>query len=176
MNKPILTYGLISGAIAAVLMLVTALYMRNELDFKNGELIGYTGILLSMLFVYLGTRSYRDNLHGEVFSFSQAFRVSILITVISCAIYVVASFIVFSTLLPDFMDKYVEHIMANLRASGLSEAQLQQEAAKMEQYKVMYRNPLVRIGLTFLEPLPIGLLVSLISSLVLRSKKQPAAA
>ncbi len=176
MNKTILTYGLISGMISAALMLVTATYMRNDMNFKYGELIGYTGILLSMLFVFLGTRSYRDNFTGGTLTFGQTFRVAILITVISCTFYVVTSLIVYSTMMPDFMDKFAEHHLAQLKASGASEVRIEQEAAKMEQYKAMYQNPFIRAALFFLEPFPIGLLVSLISSLLLRTRKQQAPA
>jgi len=170
MNKTILTYGLLSGAVAAVLMTGTAIYFKNSMDTSNGTLFGYAGILLSMLFVYFGTRAYRDQKTPAGLSFGEAFKVAILITVISCICYVVAWLIVYQTLMPDFMDKFIEQTLAKLKESGASETQISQEAAKMEEMKVMYRNPLFRAAITFLEPFPVGLLVSLVSSFVLRRK------
>lgn len=170
MKKTILTYGLISGAVGAVLMIGTALYFKNSVDYQNGELFGYAGILLSMLFVYFGVRAYRDQSGAGALSFGSAFKVAILITVVSCICYVVAWLIVYQTLMPDFMDKFIEQTLAQMRASGATEDQIRQEAAKMEEYKVMYQNPLLRAAITFLEPFPVGLLVSLISSLILRRK------
>lgn len=170
MNKTILTYGLISGAVAAVLMTGNALYFCNSLDHKNGELFGYAGILLSMLFVYFGTRAYRDQKMPAGLSFSEAFKVAILIAVISCLCYVVAWLIVYPTLMPDFMDKFIEQTLAKLKESGATPEQISQEAAKMEEMKVMYRNPLFRAAITFLEPFPVGLLVSLVSSFLLKRK------
>ncbi len=170
MNKTILTYGLISGAVAAVLMTGTSLYFKSTMDFQNGELFGYASILLSMLFVYIGTRAYRDQRVPATLSFGEGFKVALLITVISCVCYVVAWLIVYHTLMPDFMDKFIEYTLAQMKSVGATEAQISQEVAKMEEMKVMYQNPLFRAAITFLEPFPVGLLVSLVTSLVLRRK------
>jgi hypothetical protein len=41
----------------------------------------------------------------------------------------------------------------------------------MESMRTSYANPLFRIPMTFLEILPVGLLVSLVSALLLRNPK-----
>jgi hypothetical protein len=46
---------------------------------------------------------------------------------------------------------------------------------EVEKYKEMRKNPVVNAGVTFLEPFPIGLIVTLISAAVLRKRSQPAA-
>ncbi len=170
MKKTILTYGLLSGLVAAVLMTCSALYFKNSTDSKYGELIGYAGILLSMLFVYFGVRSYRESLAGGALSFGKAFQVGILITLISCACYVIAWMIVYHTMMPDFMDQYIERTLAQLKQAGATEDRIREEAARMEAYKAMYRNPFTLAAITFLEPFPVGALVTLITSLVLRRK------
>ena len=170
MNKTILTYGLLSGAIASVLMLCTAFYFESSQDTSNGALIGYVGILLSMLIVYFGVRAYREREAGDGWGFGKAFQTGLLITLISCACYVVSWLLVYEFVMPDFMDKYIEQTLAQMRTSGLGEEQIQKEAAKMEEYREMYKNPFVRAGLTFLEPFPIGLLTTLVSALALRKK------
>ena len=170
MKKTILTYGFLSGLVAAVLMTASAIYFKNSTDAGNGELIGYAGILLSMLFVYFGVRSYRENVAGEALSFGKAFQVGILITLISCACYVVAWMVVYQTLMPDFMDKYIAQTLAHLKQSGATEEQIREQAARMEEYKIMYQNPVARAAITFLEPFPVGALVTLITSFILRRK------
>ncbi|MBK7939936.1 MAG: DUF4199 domain-containing protein [Lewinellaceae bacterium] len=170
MKKTILTYGLLSGLVAAALMVSTAIYYHNSMDLKNGELFGYAGILLSMLFVYFGVRSYRDKFSGGVLSFGKAFQVGIFITLISCAFYVVAWLVVYQTMMPDFLDKYIEHALTQLRQSGATEEEIRQQTAKMEEYKTMYQNPFLRAAITFLEPFPVGSLVTLVTSLILRKK------
>ena len=41
----------------------------------------------------------------------------------------------------------------------------------MQTFKQMYDNPLTNAAMTFLEPLPVGILVSVISAIVLRKKR-----
>jgi hypothetical protein len=170
MNKTILTYGLLSGAVASLLMVGTALYFKSSTDHANSEVFGYAGILLSMLFVFMGVRTYRDRKGSSVLSFGEAFRVALLITVISCVCYVVAWMVVYETIMPDFMEKYVAQTLENMKNSGATADQVRQEAAKMEDFLQMYKNPLFRAAITFLEPFHVGVIVSLISSLVLRRK------
>jgi hypothetical protein len=43
----------------------------------------------------------------------------------------------------------------------------------MNKLKVLYQNPLYNSAMTFLEPLPVGLVITLISAAVLRRKPQP---
>jgi len=40
----------------------------------------------------------------------------------------------------------------------------------MENFRELYKNPLVKIGITFLEIFPVGLLISLISAFLLKRK------
>ena len=70
--------------------------------------------------------------------------------------------------MPDFMDKYIQHSLTKMQQSGASAIELEKHTAEMADFKVMYKNPLVKFGLTFIEPFPVGFLVALISALVLR--------
>ena len=57
-----------------------------------------------------------------------------------------------------------------MKLNGATVEQIRQEAAKMEEFKTMYKNPLVRVAFTFLEPFPVGVLVTLLSSAILRRR------
>jgi hypothetical protein len=61
-------------------------------------------------------------------------------------------------------------------ASGASAQAVQAKIDEIQQMKVMYANPLYNILMTFIEPFPIGLLITLISSVVLRKKSRPESA
>jgi hypothetical protein len=87
MKKTVLTYGFISGGVAAALMLATRPFV-DSLHGRKGEIVGYTGIVLSALLVFFGVRSYRENVGEGRISFGRAFAVGILITLISCVCYV----------------------------------------------------------------------------------------
>jgi amino acid transporter len=170
MKKVVWTYGLISGGVAAVLMFAMGMFLKSSENFEQGELFGYTGILLSMLFVYFGLRAYRDQQPDSPLSFVKALQVSGMIALISSVCYVVAWMVVYHTMMPDFMEKFAQHTLERMKQNGASETQLQQMNADIEYYKKLYENPLTAAAITFIEPLPVGLLVSLVSSLVLKRR------
>jgi len=169
MKKTVLTYGLLSGGIAALLMLGMALYTGNDPEkFSNGEVFGYAGIILSMVFVFLGVRAYRDQVASGVISFGKAFQVGLFITLISCTMYVIAWLLISNTLMADFMDVFINESLKKLQASGASAAEIARKTAEMEDFSERYKNPVFKAAITFLEPFPIGLAVTLISAAILR--------
>jgi hypothetical protein len=171
MKKTVLTFGLISGALSSLMMVATVPFLHN-IGFNKGLVIGYTAIVLSFLLVFFGIRSYRDNVGSGQITFSKAFAVGISITLISCIFYVVTWEILYFNFLPDFMDKYGAHLMEKLKASGASAAAMQAQLEQIRKYKEMEDNPLLNAAMTFIEPFPIGLAITLVSAAVLRRKPQ----
>ena len=175
MLKIVLTFGLIAGAILSAMMLLTLPFM-DRIGFEKGEIIGYTTMVLAFLMVYFGVRSYRDNVAGGDLSFGQALKVALLIMAIGSAGYVATWQLVYYKLAPDFGEKYMAYQLEKERRSGASEAQLAEKKAEMERFGEMYRNPLLNIGITFLEPLPVGLVMSLLTAGVLSRRRRTDAA
>lgn len=176
MKKIVLTFGLISGAISAGLMMILVPFAET-IGFDRATIVGYTVIVLSFLLVFFGIKSYRDNVGGGYISFGRAFSVGILIAVISSLIYVIAWEIVFQNWLYDFPEKYTNYIVEKARASGASAEEVARQSAEMNSMWALYRsNILVRFAFTFVEPFPVGLLITLISAAVLRkrNKDEPA--
>ena len=174
MKKTVLTFGLISGVISSVLM-AGNMALIDKTGFDNATYLGYTAIVLSFMLVFFGIKSYRDNLNGGLVSFGKAFQVGILITLISCACYVATWEVVYRTnqgAMDDFMDKYTAHVIEKEKSSGASEAALQEKKAEMADIKEIYRNPVFRAGMTFLEPFPVGLVITLASAGILRRKER----
>ena len=169
MKKTILTFGLISGAIISVLMVATVPF-ADRLGFGHSYLVGYTTMILAFLLVYFGIRSYRDNLGDGHISFGKAFVIGISITLISSLCYVVTWEIVYFKFMPDFMDKYGAYAIQKLQASGASAAAIQAKVEEIKRYKVLEDNPLTNAAMTFIEPFPVGLLITLISAAILRRK------
>jgi hypothetical protein len=128
--------------------------------------------VLSFLLVFFGIRSYRDNIGNGQITFLKAFAVGISITLISCVCYVVTWEVIYYNFLPDFWDKYGAHLVEKLRASGASPAAVQARLQEVAKYKELYKNPFFNAVLTFIEPFPIGLVITLISALALRRKLQ----
>lgn len=171
MRRIVLTFGLIAGAVMAAMLFLT-LGFKDELDFDRGAVVGYASMVLAFLMVYFGVRTYRDTVAGGAVSFGRALRVGILITLVATVVYVAAWEFIYFRLHPDFADKYAEYVIEKERKSGATEEQLAAKRQEMAKFAAEYRNPLVNIGYTFLEPLPVGLLVTLVSAGVL-SRRRP---
>jgi len=171
MRKTILTFGLISGAISSLMMVLTLPFV-DRIRFDRAEIIGYVTLVLSFLMVFFGIRSYRDNVAGGTIGFVQAFKVGLLITLISCACYVVTWEILYFNFLPDFWDKYAAVVAQQIKASGANPAAMQAQLEQMERFRELYRNPLINAAMTFIEPFPVGLIITLISSIVLRRSSE----
>lgn len=169
MKKTVVTFGLLSGAVSALMMFGTTM-VADRIGFERGAIVGYTAMVISFLFVYFGVRSYRDNVSGGQLSFGRGIAVGLLITGISCICYVIAWEIVYFNFMPDFMDKYAAYEVEKMRAAGATQAAIDAMAKQMAQFKIAYANPLYNSAITFLEPTPVGLLVTLISAAALRTK------
>jgi hypothetical protein len=171
MRKIVLTFGLIAGAILSVMMLIT-LPFHEQIGFDKGYIVGYTTMVLAFLMVFFGVRSYRDNVAGGNVSFGRALAVGLLITAVASVCYVATWEVVYHKLAPDYLDKYAAYSIEKARKSGDSDAQIAEQTKKMAEFREMYENPLVNIGLTFLEPLPVGILFALIAAGVLSRKRR----
>ncbi|QEE29992.1 DUF4199 domain-containing protein [Terriglobus albidus] len=170
MKKVILTFGLIAGAISASLMMVTTIF-ADRIGFDRGVVVGYATIVLSSLVIFFGVRSYRDNVSDGTVTFGRAFLVGLGIAVISCICYVVVWEVVYYNFMPDFMDKYAAYQVTKLKASGADVVTVQKQLDGIARMKVLYANPLYNAAMTFLEPFPVTLLVTLGSAVILRRSK-----
>ncbi|HEV3220959.1 MAG TPA: DUF4199 domain-containing protein [Candidatus Acidoferrales bacterium] len=175
MKKTIITFGLISGVISSVLMVCTMPFSQR-IGYDRALILGYTTIVLSFLLVFFGIRSYRDNVAEGHISFGKAFGVGLCITLISCVFYVGTWEVLSRAVYTNYMDQESAAMIAKAQASGASAQALQAQMDQIQQMKVMYANPLYNVLFTFIEPFPVGLLITLISAAVLRKKARPESA
>lgn len=172
MRKIVVTFGLISGAILSAMMLLTLSFRDQIGGFDQGYIVGYTSMVLAFLMIYFGVRSYRDNVAGGSVTFGRSLKVGLLIMLVASACYVATWEVVYYELAPDFMDKYSAYTIEKARKSGATEAQLAEKTQQMAHFKELYRNPLVNIALTLLEPLPVGIVFTLVTAGVLSRKRR----
>lgn len=173
MRKNILIYGLISGIIVSVFMLVSMNYFSHcegNVDMSTSMAIGYASMLIAFSLVFVGIRNYRDKYNGGVISFGKAFTIGILIVLIASTMYVVAWMIDYFFFMPDFAEKYAAHILAELKNSGASQAEIDKQTKEMADFARMYKNPLINAMMTYMEILPVGLIVTLLSAFILKRK------
>ena len=177
MKKIVLTFGLIAGVILSAFMVATLPYMKSEnFDPDRSQVMGYTAIVLAFLLVFFGIRSYRENVGGGVITFGRAFAVGILVTVVASLFYVATWLVVYYNFVPDFADTYAACVIKDMREDGASPADIAKKQEQMVMMKRWLQNPLINGAVTFLEPFPVGLLVTLISAAILRRKTPPSPA
>jgi hypothetical protein len=170
MKRIVIVFGLISGLIASAMMFITMPLVKNgTLHDESSYIVGYASIFLAFLLVFFGIRQYREN-NGGTISFGRGVAVGLLITLISCAFYIASWQIIYFKFMPDFMDKYSASAVKNLREKGASPAEITAKEEEMKKFKTMYDNPLINAAVTFIEPFPVGLLMTLVSAAILRRR------
>jgi len=172
MKKIVITYGLIAGTIVGGLMLGTMpLWETGALNFDNGHLVGYTTMVIALSMVFFGIKSYRDHQAGGVVTFGKGFAIGILITLVASIMYAIAWEVSFANMGDVFTEKMADHHFEELKAGGASEADLVKAREEWVGFMEMYRNPVIRFGVTLLEILPVGLIITVISAGLLRKKE-----
>ena len=153
-------------------MLLVALPFQDAIGFDRGAIIGYTSMVLAFLLIYFGVRSYRDNVAGGTVRFGRAFAVGSLIAVVASICYVATWEVVYFKLAPDFTAKYQARVLDKARANGDSEEAIARKQVEMERFAELYKNPAINAAITFLEPLPVALIVALVSAGVLSRRRK----
>jgi len=170
MKKTVWVCGLIAGLLVTTMMVYSTLRCRNDPDFQGNMVMGYAAMVLAFSLVFVGIKNYRDKYAGGVLTFGKAFKIGLYITLIASTLYVLVWLVDFYLFIPDFMDKYAAHVIKEKQASGASIQEIQQQTAQMNSMKEMYRNPIFVVLLTYAEILPVGLVITLISALILKRK------
>lgn len=170
MKKIVLTYGLIGGFISCIGYMLTL----NGTDMDMGMVVGFASMLVCFSLIFVAIKSYRDKLHGGTVSFGKAFTIGLYISLIASSIYVIVWLIMLYNFYPDFADKYAAATLEAMKAKGSAPAEIAKKAAEMESFKDMYKNPVMVVLWTYIEILPIGIMVSLIAAAILKKKPQLA--
>ena len=173
MKKTILTFGLISGVLASVLMLATIPFFKYFEHGNLGMIVGYTAIVLVALLVYFGIRSYRDNIAGGVITFGRGFMIGLGITLISCVIYVISWEIIYFNFMQGSMDGYFARMVQQAQSGPGTPEVIAAKVAAIRHSQQLYENPFVNALYTFIEPFPVDLVITLISAAILRRKPGP---
>ena len=171
MKKTVFICGLVAGLISVSLYIgLMLLGKAGDIDFEHGMLYGYTLMILGFSFIFVAVKITRDKYNGGIISFGKAFRIGLYITLIASTVYVGVWLVDYYLFIPDFMEKYSQYILKKLQASGASQQELTKQTAEMARLSQMYKNPFFNAMMTYIEILPVGLVVTLISSIILKRK------
>ncbi len=172
MLRIILGYGLIGAVIVGVPLAWGMLNTPADGSMpENGALIGYTTILVALTGVFLGVKHYRDKVLGGVIKFLPALGVGLGISAVASLGWVIAWEISLAVTKFDFVAVYNQMLLEQAQNEGASAEKLAQVAKDGEAFGQMYANPVIRMGITFLEMFPIGVVISLIAAALLRNSR-----
>jgi hypothetical protein len=170
MKKNIFIFGLVSGVILAAFVLSISFFSNIFHGHIENEIVGYSAMIIAFSFIYVGTRNFRDKYNQGMVSFGKAFLVGLGISLIGSTIYVGAWLIEYYCFMPDFMDKYSAALIQKAQQSGLSPEALQKRLDSINSMSRMYKNPIMVILFTYMEVLPVGIVISLITALILKRR------
>ena len=178
MKKTILIYGAIAGVIVSTFMGISMAVMSCGSGNADGELtsmiIGFSSMAVAFSLVFVGIKNYRDKQNGEVITFWKGFFLGLMISLVASTLYVITWGVEFHFFMPDFIDKYSAMQIDQLKKSGISGAKLEDAVKGIESDSYSYKhNPFFFAMYTYMEILPVGIIITLISALIL--KKKPVA-
>jgi len=164
MNKIIIKNALLGSIIVSALLVFVTLYMKANPEKEVSMLIGFAVMILAFFFVAFGIKQQREANNG-VISFGKAFMTGFWITLIISTIYVLVWLVILYNFFPNFMEHY-----ANMAIEKASPEEVVKVTEEMNTYKEMYKSPIMVILLTYMEILPLGIIFSLVSALILKKK------
>ena len=164
MNNIILKNGLLGSSIVSALLISITMYMKSNPEKEVSMMVGFAGMLLAFFFVVKGIKQQRDVNNGFI-SFGKAFLTGFWITLIISTIYVLVWLVILYNFFPNFAEHYTD--MAIAKASPDEVVKVTEE---MNSFKEMYKNPIWVVLFTYMEILPLGIVFSLVSALILKKK------
>ena len=164
MNNIIIKNGLFGSIIVSALLVFVTMYMKANPEKEVSMMIGFAVMILAFFFVAMGIKQQRDANNGLI-TFGKAFMIGLWITLIISTIYVLVWLIILYNFFPNFAEHYTD--MAIEKASPEEVAKVTEE---MNSFKEMYKNPIMVILFTYMEILPLGIVFSLVSALILKKK------
>ena len=178
MKKNTLVFGAIAGVIVSTVMAISMPFMKcdSESGGSTGMITGFSSMLVAFSFVFVGIKNYRDKVNGGTLTFGKGFLLGCLISFVASTIYVLTWAVEYHFFFPDFMDTYSAMQIKELQASGISGAAYDEAVKGFESAAYSYKhNPFFFAMYTYMEILPVGILISLISALILRRKAKTSA-
>ncbi|MCB0656618.1 MAG: DUF4199 domain-containing protein [Saprospiraceae bacterium] len=169
MKRNVIVFGLILGAILCINMFIMVHRMYANPGFKSNDVLGYTLMVVMFSMIFFGVRDFRNKQMGGVISFRKALVTGVLIALLGCTMYVIVWLFYYYLFIPDFLDVYINHVL-----NQTAEADLASRTAQMNNFRSMYNSPLMVSIMTYLEVLPVGLIVALVSALILRKNRVAA--
>ncbi|MCL6296297.1 DUF4199 domain-containing protein [Jejuia spongiicola] len=168
MKNTVIKYGLYA-LLSGFLLFGLPFLLGMGVNFDYGELIGYTSMILSLLFVYFGIKHYRDKVNNGKISLGKAIAIGMLIASFSAIGVALFDYIYTTKINPDFATEYIDYSIKKMEAT-LSPEELKIKSAELIQQMKDYGSPGFMAFMMFSTVIILGFIISLISGLILQRK------
>lgn len=170
MKRSVLIFGLILGTILTVHMLYAVNLVYHKPAFESNDFIGYVFLIGACSLTFFGIRYYRNKQLDGVITLGKAFKTGALIAFLGATMYVVVWLFYYYLFIPDFLDKYIEHVIIEANRDGATATELAETTEWMEFFRKLYKYPIMVILISYMEVLFIGLPVAFVSALILKKE------
>ncbi len=162
-NTSVFYNGLVWGAILGFAGIIynVILYM---LDQNLNQALGYVGILITIIVLVLGVRSFRDNIRGGILPFSPAFTFGFVVIVVSSVIGIIYAYLLWTVIDPDILGKMKDMQMEKLLEKGVPEEALDQTMEIIGKFM----TPVIMAIFGFLVSVLMGTIVALIVAAIFK--------
>ncbi|GAA4972820.1 DUF4199 domain-containing protein [Algibacter aquimarinus] len=168
MKNTVIKYGLYA-LISGFIFFGLPFFLGMGVDYDYGELIGYTSMILSLLFVYFGIKHYRDKVNNGKVSLGKALGIGMLIALFSAVGVAVFDYIYTTQINPDFASEYLEYSVKKMEET-LPVEEVKVKTAELKQQMEDYGSPIIMALMMFASVIILGFIISLISGLILQRK------
>ena len=174
MKSTIYRYGIYAMLTMLLLSAVHFFLIMPNVNLANAEVVGYLTMLLSMIFVFVGIKHYRDKVNNGVLSFWQGLKIGVLIVLIPSVAFGLFDILYTEVINPDWLNNYYNEMIEQTKRSTAPE-KLDAALKDLETSKNIFSNPLLQFLLMAATVFIIGFIVTIISSLTLRRSKTAVA-
>jgi hypothetical protein len=168
MKNTVIKFGLLAF-LSGFILFGLPFFLGMGVDYDYGELIGYTAMILSLLFVYFGIKHFRDKENNGKISYRKTILIGMLITFGSALGVALFDYIYTSQINPDFATEYLEYSINKMQET-LSGEELNVKAAELKQQMEDYGSPGFMAFMMFASVVILGFIITLISGLILQRK------
>jgi len=169
MTRTILGYGLAAGGLV-VASIALGILLGTD-GGSGGMMIGYLIMLVALSLIFLAIKRYRDRELGGVIRFTTAFGLGLGIAAVASVTYVAGWEVYLWSSGYTFIDDYAKSMLQAKAAEGAAAADIAALKASLDEMRAIYAQPLMRMGVTFIEMLPVGAIVALVSAALLRNSR-----
>lgn len=170
MKNTVVRFGLFAATSICVLFLLSW-FLGKSLSSETQEIVGYASIMVSLLFVFLGIKHFRDKENQGLISFKNGFIVGIFISLFAALAFGLLDLIYVHYLNPDFVDTYYAEAFDKAN-STLTGSELSTKLKALTADKESFKNPMISFFFMFILVFMMGAVTTIISALILQRKQK----